>query len=135
MELVCFNFDTCSKIMARLLAFLEEKQEDVAYQIESQPDVVSIMVNVLPSLEVMVNNELVDVVTEFGANASNTVKIYGDEEEINITFFLKLCHKYEKMKSMTDALTKFDKAMLPVDHSHFLRKKKFEAMKKKKKNM
>jgi hypothetical protein len=129
-DAVCFNFDTCSKILQRMLSFLEDKQEDIVYQIESQPDVVSVMVNVLPSLEVMVNNELIDVITEFGANAATPIKIYGDEEELNITYFLNLCHKYEKMKSMSEGLNKFDKMMLPVDHSHFLRKKRHEAIKK-----
>lgn len=130
MDTVCYNFDTCSKILQRLLQYLEDKQEDIVYQIESQPDIVSIMVNVIPALEIMTNNELVEIITEFGANAATPVKIYGDEENINIIYFLKLCHKYEKMKSMSEALIKFDKAMLPIDHNHFVRKKKHEATKK-----
>ena len=119
---MCRNFETTSKVIVRLNECLALKQADITSLFESQTSVVDVMVNVMPVLNSMANEQLIVIIKEFGEQATPPVKVFGDEDDLNITCFLKHCHKYLMMKTLVEYLATFEKYMLPLEYTMFTKK-------------
>ena len=103
----------------------EERQEEVAYQIEKQTSVYDVMLKVCPMLESMVQDDLIDCIKGLGTKAYPPVKIYGDENNLNIKHFFKICSKFNS-KALTEQIYLFDQLFLPSDPYAFMKKNKIK---------
>ena len=117
--------DACIACLKELTDKLGDRKDDIIHEIERHDSLVEAVVRVCPMLEGMADADLVEYVKKLGAEKKPPVRIYGDEDNLDICSFLKMCDKF-KTKNMQEQLVLFDQAFMPVDPSIFVRKRKIE---------
>ena len=117
--------ELCIEVLCELCNGLKERQEEVAYQIDKQTTLFDILLKVCPMLESMVQDDLIDCIKALGNKAYPPIKLYGDEDNLNVKHLFKICSKFNS-KALTEQICLFDQLYIPSDPNAFMKKNKIK---------